>query len=165
VSSRNEGSLELADPTQGRLRITADRWLHQFVQGLENPRLLLGRGLSAGTFPTNPFAEPHCTRPEIMEAAADRAARNPGGLRDCRYPSPASGAGFTGREQAPIALIQEGLNGVKTGLDGGGVDHAAMVDAAFGFSPKPSASVCCFFAHFPIRLLRVAYFGSGPKSA
>jgi hypothetical protein len=53
------------------------------------------------------------------------------------------------------------LNGVKTGLDGGGVDHAAMVDAVFGFSPKPSASVCCFFAHFPIRLLRVAYFGSG----
>ena len=38
-----------------------------------------------------------------------------------------------------------------------------MVDAAFGFSPKPSASVCCFFAHLPIRLLRIAYLGSGPK--
>jgi len=112
--------LALADPKQWRLRITADRRLHQFVQGLENPWLLLGRWLSAGTFPTNPFAEPHSTGPEIMEAAADRAARNPGGLRDCRYPSPASGAGFTGREQAPIPLVQERLNGVKTGLDGGG---------------------------------------------
>ena len=116
--------------------------------------MLLGRGLSAGTFPTNPFAEPRSTRPEILQTAADRAARNPGGLRDCRYPSPTSGAGFTGREQAPIALIQERLNGVKTGLDGGGVDLAARVDAAVRvLLPKPFASVCCYFAHFPIRSL------------
>jgi len=64
--------------------------------------------------------------------------------------------------QAPIALIQERLNGVKTGLDGGGVDHAARVDAAIRVLPKPFASVCCYFAHFPIRSLRIAYLGSDP---
>jgi len=75
--------------------------------------LRLGRRLSAATSPTNPFAEPHSTRPEILQAAPYRAARNPGDLRDCHYPTPASGAGFTGRKQAPIPLIQERIKGSK----------------------------------------------------
>jgi hypothetical protein len=46
---RGQMALALAHPQQSRLRIAANRGLHQIIQGVQKTRLYLGRRLAAAT--------------------------------------------------------------------------------------------------------------------
>src|SRR6202163_4710208 len=159
---RGEMALTQADPPQGRLGITADRRLHQVIQRFQDPRLRLGRGLLSAALPANPLAAPYRPGAEVRQAAADGAARNPGGPRHRRYSTTASSACFTGREHASVSLVEERAECIEAGLDGILVDHSARLDATSPDSLRRfrirSLRVCCGSESF----LATRLFGLGP---
>jgi len=120
-------ALAQADPPQGSLGITTDCWLYQVVQSFQDPRLRLNRSLLTTAPPANPLAALHRPEPQVRQAAADGAARNPGHTRNRGYSATASGAGFACSEQAPVPLIEERRESIEADLDGTGVDHPAQV--------------------------------------
>jgi hypothetical protein len=126
---RGEMALAQADPPQGRLRITADRRLHQVIQSFQDTGLRLDRGLLSAAPPANPLATPHRPGPQVCHAAADRAAGNAGRPRNRGDAAMAGGARFTRGEQASVSLIEERPECIEAGLDGIGVDHSARLGA------------------------------------
>ena len=110
---RREMALAQADPPQRSFGITADRRLHQVIQGLQNPRLHPSRGLLSATLPANPLAAPQRPGAKIRWAAADGAARHSGGPRHCGYSAAAGRACFTRSEQASVSLVEEGSSASK----------------------------------------------------
>ena len=62
---RGEMALAQADPPQRSLRVTADRRLHQLIQGVQDPGLRLDRGLLSTTPAANPLAASHRPGPEV----------------------------------------------------------------------------------------------------
>ena len=155
-------ALALADPQQGRLRIAADRRLHQPVQSIQKSRLGLGRRLAAAARPTHPTLELPRTGPQIAQAAANRAARNPGCLPNRRDAAPARCLRFARRKQATPAFVQKRRKRIKTGFDRGGVDHIDRVACSpFSIIQGPRF-VPCVLAASTILLFRFGYPSSDP---
>jgi hypothetical protein len=80
-------ALAFAHPKQRSPGIAADGRLHQFAQGCQKPRLRLGCRLAATARTTHPATEVRRARLRFGETTIDRAARNPGCLRDRDHPT------------------------------------------------------------------------------
>ena len=145
--SRGQMALALAHPQQGRFRIAADERLHQLLQGIQKPRLGLGRRLATATVAADPRAEHHRARAQVRQATADRAARNPARPRHRHHPAVPGRARFTGRKQSPPPLAQDRRKRLEAGLDGSGVDHPARIDDPVPKSRRIPDSFVAFSPH------------------
>ena len=160
---RGQMALALAHPPQGGLGIAADRRFDQLVQGIQNPRLCLGRRLAAAARSANPRAEHHRARTQVCQAAINRAARNPGRPRYRDHAAMSGRARLTGREQPPPSLVQDRLKRLEASLDGSDVDHSVRIDAPAGKSRPISGFVRCVLTVHSILFFRFGCPGSGPK--
>jgi len=124
---RPEMALALADPTQWSLRITANGGLHQFLQGGQKSRLRLGRRLTPATGSAHPRAAQRRTRAQIRQAAADRAPRNAGHLRNSRDPAAPGRTRLARRKEPSVPLVQKWSQCIETSFDAGFVDHTRRV--------------------------------------
>jgi hypothetical protein len=143
---RRQMALAFADPQQGSFGIAADRRLHQVIQGVQNPWLRLDRRLAAAAHATHASAEVFNSRPQIGQAAINRAARNPGCPRYPDHPAATRRARFAGREQPPSSLVQKRRKRLEASLDGGNVDHPSRIDAAAATSRRLPGSFVAFLA-------------------
>ena len=143
---RRQMPLAPAHPQQGRLRIAADRRLHQVLQGVQKPRLRLGCWLAAATRSPNPRAEHHGTRTQVCQAPIDRAARYAGRLRYRAHPATSGRTCFTGREQPPRSLVQDRLKRLEASLDGSDVNHTVRIDAPASTSRQFPDSFVAFLS-------------------
>ena len=95
---------------------TADRRLHQRVEGFQESRLCLDRRLAAAAHSRHPITQLHGARSQISKGTTDRTAGDPGHAKP--LPPPATrGAGFAGGKQAPFSFVQEWRKRVEAGRD------------------------------------------------
>jgi hypothetical protein len=162
---RGQVALAPADPPQRRLRVAADRGLHQLVQRLEKPGLGLGRRPAAASRSAHPGAECLGACPQVRQATADRAAGDPGRAGHRLDPAASRGPCLARREQAPSSFVQERGERIEAGLDGGEVNHRTRVDPPDGSSDSFPASALDA-PHADRRpFFRFGYSGSGPKDS
>src|ERR1700683_5431678 len=128
-------ALALDDPQQRRLGIATDRGLHQIVQGLQKPRLHHDGRVAAPAAPPDSLAVLNRAAAQILQPAADRAARDAGCLQDSRNSSATCRARFAGRQQTPIPLAKKWRERIESSCYPCGVDHAPKVVYAAPASP------------------------------
>jgi len=94
---------------------TADRRLHQRVEGFQKSRLCLDRRLAAAAHSTHPITQLHGACSQISKGTTDRTAGDPGHARYRCHPTATRCAGFTGGKQAPFSFVQEWRKRVEAG--------------------------------------------------
>ena len=149
VQLLDDVTLAAADPAQRRARIAANGALNQLLQRRRQSRLLRYGTLAASARPAQPGTEFVASGPEFLDAAVDRATRQPGRDRSRRDTAAALRQRFIGSEQPSGAFVEEGRCLPPARANVGDVDHAARLARAFRVAPsKLSDSIRALFRLF-----------------
>jgi hypothetical protein len=123
----DEVALAAADPTQGRAGIAADRCFDQGFQRCGQIRLMRHRALAPAAGAAHPPADGVAGRAKLLDAAIDRAPRQPRRSRGRRHTPQSERQGSVGCEQAPAAFVQERCRQLPARSDVVDGDHAARL--------------------------------------
>jgi len=112
-----------ADPAQGGARVATDRVLDQRHQRRRQAGLVRDGTLAATAAAAHPAADQVASRPQLLDAAIDRAARQAGRGGNDGDAAAAVRQHLVRREQSAPPLVEKGLRALEAVTDVGGVDH------------------------------------------
>lgn len=134
-------ALAAADPTQRRLRVTADRILDQRLQCRRQVRLQDNCALAPTTRASDPPANRIGAALQLHDRPPDRAARQPARRRRRRHPAMANRQGFVRRKQPPATLIEELAGLLVPRADVVNVDHpVGLLQRSRGSAAPPGSA-------------------------